>query len=73
MTEWDLREAVRRVMMNNRAVEAMFESLPLPAVLEYAAKNAFMHDMRGPAVELVREALLMLASPGFFTFEEEDE
>ncbi len=70
MTRDGLEVAMRDVIGDDEVVDAMLRSTSLPSVLRYAGEKAFLDQIEGESTEVVREALLMLRSPGYFTFED---
>ena len=73
MTKDELVYAVRLIMQDDSKVHALMRGVTLPWVVRMAAEKAFINEMTGPNVDLVREALKSLrekSGPERFTFEE---
>ncbi len=71
-TRTELKAAIRDIMQDDEVVEALLQHLPLPVVTERAGAKAFLEELTGPPVEIIREALKMLQSPGWFHFQPEE-
>jgi hypothetical protein len=74
VTKDELIEAVRLVVNDDKTVNALLRSVTLPYVVKAAAEKAFIEEMTGPYVEIVREAMRMLwYPPERLVFEEPEE
>ena len=74
MTKDELVHAVRLIMQDDKKVHFLMGSVTLPWVVRMAAEKAFIDEITGPPVEVVREAMKMLRqtdAPEHFVFEEQ--
>jgi len=67
-TKTELEDAIREIFQKEDISNAILSSCPLPVGTRMAGEKAFLDELTGPSVEIVREALKMLSNPGFFEF-----
>ena len=71
MKESEVRRAVRTVLGDRMYDARIRAEFYLPQLLDDAAKRCFMDTDYSQNAQVIRDALEMLQSPGFFECEEE--